>query len=67
MDDKNRDYSVPVNLYDMRQHVEFAHVIGVAMWNNYPIVEKRSWKYVPNNVKKAVMDQLLVSILLMDE
>ncbi|KAB2625837.1 serine hydroxymethyltransferase 7-like [Pyrus ussuriensis x Pyrus communis] len=63
MDDKNRDQRMLANLYDMRQHVEFAHAIGVAMQNNCPIVEWRSWKYVPENLKKAVMDQLLVSII----
>ncbi|RXH71358.1 hypothetical protein DVH24_018713 [Malus domestica] len=52
----------------MKQYVEFAHVIGVAMPNNYPNAEWRSWKYVLDNVKKAVMDQLLVKMMnLMDE
>ncbi|KAB2608930.1 serine hydroxymethyltransferase 7-like [Pyrus ussuriensis x Pyrus communis] len=46
----------------MRQYVEFAHAIGVAMRNNCPTIEWHSWKYVSENVKKAVMDQLLVSV-----
>ncbi|TQE00400.1 hypothetical protein C1H46_013973 [Malus baccata] len=51
---------MPANLYDLRQHVEFTHAIGVAIRNNCPIAEWRSWKYVPENVKEMVMDQLLV-------
>ncbi|KAB2617186.1 hypothetical protein D8674_013055 [Pyrus ussuriensis x Pyrus communis] len=62
MDDKNQDQSVLANSYDMRQHVEFVHAIGVAMRNNCPTVEWHSWKYVPENVKKAVMDQLLYTL-----
>ncbi|KAB2620790.1 hypothetical protein D8674_039548 [Pyrus ussuriensis x Pyrus communis] len=60
MKDKNKDQSVPANLYDLRSHLEFAHAVGVAMWNNCPTAEWRSWKYVPENVKKVVMDELLV-------
>ncbi|TQE05348.1 hypothetical protein C1H46_009041 [Malus baccata] len=50
---------MPSGPYDMRQYVEFAHGIGVAMQNNCPTAEWYPWKYVPENVKKAVMDQLL--------
>ena len=68
MTDKNNDKSVrDTNLHDFREHFEFAHVIVVAMGNNYPTAEWRSWEDVPGNVKKAVMDELLVSILLMDQ
>ncbi|KAB2612430.1 hypothetical protein D8674_034746 [Pyrus ussuriensis x Pyrus communis] len=62
MEDKNKNQSVPAtNPNDLRQHFEFAHAIVVAMGNNCPIAEWCSWKYVPENVKKAVMDELLVS------
>ncbi|KAB2612605.1 hypothetical protein D8674_034921 [Pyrus ussuriensis x Pyrus communis] len=47
--------------YDMTQYVEFAHAIGVAMWNNCPTAKWCCWKYVPNDVKNAVKDQLLLS------
>ncbi|XP_050106825.1 uncharacterized protein LOC126586165 isoform X2 [Malus sylvestris] len=53
---------MPSGSYDMRQYVEFAHAIGVAMQNNCPTAEWYPWKYVPENVKKAVMDQLLIII-----
>ncbi|KAB2597352.1 hypothetical protein D8674_000272 [Pyrus ussuriensis x Pyrus communis] len=43
---------MPSGPYDMRQYVEFAHTIGVAMKNNFP-AEWRSWKYVLENVKKV--------------
>ncbi|CAN6560707.1 unnamed protein product [Malus baccata var. baccata] len=58
MEDKNWDESVPANPYDLRQHVEFAHAIVVAMGNNCPTAKWRSWTYVPDNVKKVVMDEL---------
>ena len=67
MKDKNKDQSVPANPNDLRQHVEFVHAIDISMGNNCPTAEWRSWKNVPENVKKAVMDELLVSILLMDQ
>ncbi|CAN6713007.1 unnamed protein product [Malus baccata var. baccata] len=52
----------------MRQHVEFAHAIGVAIQNNCPTTEWHSWKYVLENVKRAVVDQLLVKLMkLMEE
>ena len=50
----------------MREHFEFAHAIAGAMGNNCPTSEWRSREDVSGNVKKAVMDELLVSILLMD-
>ena len=68
MADKNKDESVrDANPHDLREHFEFAHAIAVAMGNNCPTAEWRSWEDVPGNVKKAVMDELLVSILLMDQ
>ena len=62
MEDKNQEQSKAPGPYDMRQYVEFAHAIGVAMRNNCPTAEWRSWKHVPKNVKKAVIDQLLVRV-----
>ncbi|KAB2611092.1 hypothetical protein D8674_019124 [Pyrus ussuriensis x Pyrus communis] len=59
-EDKNRDESMLANPYDLRHHVELAHVIGVARRNNCSIAKWRSWKYVPEYVKKAGMDQLLL-------
>ncbi|KAB2630867.1 hypothetical protein D8674_008386 [Pyrus ussuriensis x Pyrus communis] len=68
MEDKNKDQSVPAaNLNDLRQHFEFAHVIVVAMGNNCSTVEWRSWKNVPANVKKVVMDELLCKYTLDDD
>ena len=67
MADKNKDESVPdTNPHDLRDHFEFAHAITVAMGNNCSTVEWCSWEDVPENVKKVVMDEVLVSILLMD-
>ncbi|CAN6677891.1 unnamed protein product [Malus baccata var. baccata] len=54
------------NPYDMRQHVEFAHAIGVAMRNNCHVAKWCSWKYMLENVKKVVMDQLLCNYTLDD-
>ncbi|KAB2622497.1 hypothetical protein D8674_024679 [Pyrus ussuriensis x Pyrus communis] len=51
--DINQEQSMPFGPYDMRQYVEFAHAIGVAMQNNCPTAKWHSWKYVPENVKKA--------------
>ncbi|XP_068308868.1 uncharacterized protein [Pyrus communis] len=67
MEDKNRDQSVPVaNSNDLRQHFEFAHAIVVAIGDNCPTAEWCSWKDVPQNVKKAVMDELLCKYTLDD-
>ncbi|KAB2619946.1 hypothetical protein D8674_039433 [Pyrus ussuriensis x Pyrus communis] len=41
---------------DLRQHFEFAHAIVVAIGDDY----------VPQNVKKAVMDELLLMKLMED-
>ncbi|CAN6544597.1 unnamed protein product [Malus baccata var. baccata] len=62
IEDKNRDESVPPNPYDLRQHVEFAHAIAVAIWNNCPTAKWRFWAYVPDNVKKVVMDEFLYTL-----
>ncbi|KAB2630963.1 hypothetical protein D8674_008482 [Pyrus ussuriensis x Pyrus communis] len=60
MEDKNNNKSVrDTNLHELREHFEFVHEIVVAMGNNCPIVEWHSWKDVPGNVKKVVMDELL--------
>ncbi|CAN6678060.1 unnamed protein product [Malus baccata var. baccata] len=53
MEDKKWEQSMPPEPYDMRQNVEFAHAIGVAMRNNCPTTEWHSWKNVPQNLKKA--------------
>ena len=67
MADKNKDENVcDANPHDLREHFEFAHAIAVAMGNNCPTAEWGSWENVPRNVKKAMMDELLVSILLID-
>ncbi|TQD78693.1 hypothetical protein C1H46_035744 [Malus baccata] len=68
MVDKNKDQSVPVaNLNDLKQHFEFAHTIAIAMGNNCPTTEWRSWKDVPVNVKKAMMDELLCKYIVDDD
>ncbi|KAB2608328.1 hypothetical protein D8674_011496 [Pyrus ussuriensis x Pyrus communis] len=67
MEDKNRDQSVPVaNSNDLRQHFKFAHAIVVAIGDNCPTAEWCSWKDVPQNVKKAMMDELLLVKLMED-
>ncbi|KAB2617982.1 hypothetical protein D8674_013851 [Pyrus ussuriensis x Pyrus communis] len=54
MADKNKDESLrDANPHDLREHFEFMHVIAVAMRNNCPTAEWRSWEYVPGNGKKA--------------
>ncbi|KAM1236827.1 hypothetical protein PS2_037623 [Malus domestica] len=68
MVDKNKDESVHDAVpHDLREHFEFAHVIDVAMGNNCPTAEWRSWEDVPGNVKKAVMDELLCKYVFDDE
>ncbi|KAB2616934.1 hypothetical protein D8674_012803 [Pyrus ussuriensis x Pyrus communis] len=68
MTDKNKDESVhDANPHDLRQHFEFAHAIAVAMGNNCPTAEWRSWKDVPGIVKKVVMDELLCKYTLDDD
>ncbi|KAB2606188.1 hypothetical protein D8674_005905 [Pyrus ussuriensis x Pyrus communis] len=67
MEDKNKDQSVTdVNPNDLRQHFQFAHAIAVAMGNNCSTAEWRSWKDVPENAKKAVMEELLLMKLMED-
>ncbi|KAB2619903.1 hypothetical protein D8674_037469 [Pyrus ussuriensis x Pyrus communis] len=61
--DKNKDQSLhATNLNDPRQLFQFAHAIAIAMGNNCPTAEYRSWKNVPENVKKAMMDELLYTL-----
>ncbi|KAB2635112.1 hypothetical protein D8674_025646 [Pyrus ussuriensis x Pyrus communis] len=60
MEERNWQQSMPPDPHDMTKYVEFGHVIGVAMRNNCHFAEWRSWKYVPVDVRKVVMDQLLV-------
>ncbi|KAB2611019.1 hypothetical protein D8674_019051 [Pyrus ussuriensis x Pyrus communis] len=61
MEDKNKDQSVTnANPNDLRQHFQFAHAIAVAMGNNCPTAEWRSWKDVPENAKKVVMEELFL-------
>ncbi|TQD70164.1 hypothetical protein C1H46_044304 [Malus baccata] len=68
MANKNKDESVHnTNPHDLRQHFEFAHAIVVAMGNNCPTAKWRSWKDVPENVKKVVMDELLCKYTLNDD
>ncbi|KAB2608016.1 hypothetical protein D8674_011184 [Pyrus ussuriensis x Pyrus communis] len=63
MADKNKDENVrDANPHDLREHFEFAHAIAIAIGNNCPIAGWRFWEDVPGNVKKAVMDELLLSI-----
>ncbi|TQE13561.1 hypothetical protein C1H46_000892 [Malus baccata] len=57
---------MPPGPCDMTKYVEFTHAISVAMWNSYPTAEWHSCKYVPVDVKKAVMDQLLCNYTLDD-
>ncbi|KAB2632768.1 hypothetical protein D8674_029015 [Pyrus ussuriensis x Pyrus communis] len=68
MEDKNKDQSVlAANPNNLWQHFEFAHAISVAMRNNCPTAEWRSWKFVVENAKKAVMDELLCKYTLDDD
>ncbi|KAB2619843.1 hypothetical protein D8674_037409 [Pyrus ussuriensis x Pyrus communis] len=65
MVDKNKDESVQdANPHDIRDRFEFAQAIAIAMGNNCPTVEWCSWEDVPGNVKKAVMDEVLMSHLI---
>ncbi|KAB2595258.1 hypothetical protein D8674_030708 [Pyrus ussuriensis x Pyrus communis] len=62
MNDKNKDQSVPAaNPYDLGQQFQFTYTIVVAMVKNCPTTKWRSWKDVPENMKKAVMDELLAN------
>ncbi|XP_050137095.1 uncharacterized protein LOC126612670 [Malus sylvestris] len=68
MEDKNKDQSViDADPNNLRQHFQFTHAIVVAMGNNCPTAEWRSWKDVPENVKKAVMEELLSKYTLDDD
>ncbi|TQD75080.1 hypothetical protein C1H46_039387 [Malus baccata] len=68
MEDKNKDQSVPIaDPNDLRQHFEFVHAIDVAMGNNCPTTRWHSWKDVPKNAKKPVMDELLCKYTLDDD
>ncbi|KAB2635622.1 hypothetical protein D8674_026156 [Pyrus ussuriensis x Pyrus communis] len=68
MVNKNKDESVRnANVHDLREHFEFVHVIAVAIGNNCPTIEWRSWENVPGNVKKVVMDELLCKYTLDDD
>ncbi|XP_050135163.1 uncharacterized protein LOC126611022 [Malus sylvestris] len=68
MEDKNKDHSVTdIDSNDLRQHFQFAHAIAVAMGNNCPTAEWHSWKDVPKNAKKAVMEELLGKYTLDDD
>ncbi|TQE05697.1 hypothetical protein C1H46_008716 [Malus baccata] len=61
MEDKNKDQSVTdADPNNLRQHFQFTHAIAVAMGNNFPTAEWCFWKDVPENVKKAVMEELLM-------
>ncbi|KAB2596980.1 hypothetical protein D8674_032430 [Pyrus ussuriensis x Pyrus communis] len=68
MVDKNKGESVrDANPHDLRDHFEFALAIVVAMGNNCPTAEWRSWEDVPRNVNKAVMDEVLMSHLIITQ
>ncbi|KAM1634263.1 hypothetical protein ACFX1S_012629 [Malus domestica] len=68
MEDKNKDDNVTdADPNNLMHHFHFAHAIVVAMGNNCPIAEWRSWKDVPENAKKAVMDALLCKYTLDDD
>ncbi|KAB2632640.1 hypothetical protein D8674_028887 [Pyrus ussuriensis x Pyrus communis] len=68
MEDKNKDDNVTnADPNDFRQHFQFAHAIAVAMGNNCPIAEWCSRKDVPENAKKAMMDELLCKYTLDDD
>ncbi|CAN6560709.1 unnamed protein product [Malus baccata var. baccata] len=56
------DWLSITNPYDLRQLVEFAHAIVVAMGNNCSTAEWRSRKYVHDCIKKVVMDELLYTL-----
>ncbi|KAB2634022.1 hypothetical protein D8674_039167 [Pyrus ussuriensis x Pyrus communis] len=44
---------MPSGPYDMSQYVEFAYLVDATMRTNCSNAEWRSWKYVPENAKKA--------------
>ncbi|TQE07912.1 hypothetical protein C1H46_006445 [Malus baccata] len=68
MADKNKGKTVrDAKPRDLRDHFEFAHAIAVAMGNNCPTAEWRSWKDVPRNLKKDVMDEVLCKYTLDDD
>ncbi|TQD75453.1 hypothetical protein C1H46_039020 [Malus baccata] len=68
MANKNKDESVSdANPHDLREQFECAHAIDVAMGNNCPTAKWRSWEDVPENVKKAMMDELLCKYTLDDD
>ncbi|RXH97642.1 hypothetical protein DVH24_009967 [Malus domestica] len=56
--------SSPFGPHDMMQHMEFACSICLAMQDNCPTAEWRSWKFVPEDAKKAMMDELLCNYTL---
>ncbi|TQD89628.1 hypothetical protein C1H46_024763 [Malus baccata] len=65
MEDKNREQSIPSGPYGMRQYV-----VCMCDWcsnaDNCPTTEWHSWKYVHDNVKKVLIDQLLCNYTLDD-
>ncbi|KAB2628920.1 hypothetical protein D8674_033715 [Pyrus ussuriensis x Pyrus communis] len=65
MADKNKGETIrDANPHDLRDHFEFAHAIAVAIGSNCPTAEWRSWEDVPENVKKTMMDEVLMSNLI---
>ncbi|XP_050133237.1 uncharacterized protein LOC126609348 [Malus sylvestris] len=65
MADKNKGEIVcDANPHDLKDYFEFAHAITVAIGNNCPTPEWCSWEDVPGNVKKVVMDEVLVKKVL---
>ncbi|KAB2603030.1 hypothetical protein D8674_004035 [Pyrus ussuriensis x Pyrus communis] len=68
MENINKDDNVTdANPNDLMHHFQFAHLIVVAIGNNCHTAKWHSWKDVPENVKKAVMDELLCKYTLDDE
>ncbi|TQE02565.1 hypothetical protein C1H46_011799 [Malus baccata] len=68
MADKNKGETVrDANPHDLRDHFEFVHAIAVAMGNNCLNAKWRSWEDVPENVKKAVMEEVLCKYTLDDD
>ncbi|KAB2617446.1 hypothetical protein D8674_013315 [Pyrus ussuriensis x Pyrus communis] len=65
MADKNKGESVRnANPHDLKNHFEFVYAIVVAIGNNCPTGEWRSWEDVLGNVKKAMIDEVLMSHLI---
>ncbi|XP_050112135.1 uncharacterized protein LOC126590687 [Malus sylvestris] len=68
MENRKKDDNVTdADPNNVMHHFQFAHAIAIAMGSKCPTTEWHSWKDVPENAKKAVMDELLCNYTLDDE